>query len=67
MCLFPSLPSFIGGLVHFFRLPARRFRKQIFLSVDVPPTFLSISQGSKLLLEVEKGIVEILKEMENGP
>jgi len=45
-------------------LPARRFRKQIFLSVDVPPTFLSMGQGSKLLLEVEKGIVEILKEME---
>jgi len=43
---------------------ARRFRKQIFLSVDVPPAFLSMGQGPKLLLEVEKGIVETLKEME---
>ena len=45
---------------------ARRFRKQIFLSVDVPPSFLTMGQGSKLLLEVERGLVETLKEMEGA-
>jgi len=43
---------------------ARRFRKQIFLSVDVPPNFLSMGQGPKLLLEMEKGIIETLKAKE---
>lgn len=43
---------------------ARRFRKQIFLSVDVPPTLLTMGQGPKLLLEVERSLVESLKEME---
>lgn len=57
------------GSSHYFSMAsctflARRFRKQIFLSVDVPPAFLSMGQGPKLLLEVEKGIVETLKEME---
>lgn len=37
---------------------ARRFQKQIFLSVDIPPGFLSLQQ------EGEKGIVECLKELE---
>jgi proteasome assembly chaperone 4 len=40
--------------------------KQIFLSVDVPVNVLSMGQGPKLLLEVEKGIVETLKEMERA-
>ncbi|KII92826.1 hypothetical protein PLICRDRAFT_37620 [Plicaturopsis crispa FD-325 SS-3] len=43
---------------------ARRFGKQVFLSVDVPPNFLSMGQGPKLLMEVEKGLVQTLKEME---
>ncbi|KAF8813818.1 hypothetical protein BYT27DRAFT_7220169 [Phlegmacium glaucopus] len=37
---------------------ARRFQKQIFLSVDIPSGFLSLQQ------EGEKGIVESLKELE---
>ena len=37
---------------------ARRFQKQIFLSVDIPSGFLSLQQ------EAEKGIVASLKELE---
>ncbi|KZP18726.1 hypothetical protein FIBSPDRAFT_791626 [Athelia psychrophila] len=43
---------------------ARRFQKQIFLSVDVPPSFLSMGQGPKLAMEMERGIVATLKEKE---
>lgn len=43
---------------------AKRFRKQIFLSVDVPPAILSMSQSHKLLFAVEKGIVGALKDIE---
>jgi proteasome assembly chaperone 4 len=32
----------------------------------MPATFLSMGQGPKLLLEVEKGIVETLKQMETA-
>lgn len=46
---------------------AKRFGKQIFLSVDVPSTFLNIGQGPKLLLEAEKGIVTKLVEIEQSP
>lgn len=45
-------------------LTARRFKKQIFLSVDVPPTFLSMGNGPRLLLEVERALVGRLKEYE---
>ena len=37
---------------------ARRFQKQIFLSVDIPSEFLTLQQ------EGEKGIVAFLKELE---
>ncbi|KAH7911983.1 hypothetical protein BJ138DRAFT_1084495 [Hygrophoropsis aurantiaca] len=40
---------------------ARRFRKQIFLSIDIPTTFQTASQGSRLMLDAEKGIVDALK------
>ncbi|EGO25257.1 hypothetical protein SERLADRAFT_465133 [Serpula lacrymans var. lacrymans S7.9] len=43
---------------------ARRFGKQIFLSVDIPSSFLSMGQG-RLLLDAEKGIVETLKAVES--
>ncbi|KAL4266394.1 Proteasome assembly chaperone 3 [Pleurotus pulmonarius] len=43
---------------------AKRFRKQIFLSVDVPPAILSMSPSHKLLFAVEKGIVGALKDIE---
>lgn len=44
---------------------ARRFKKQIFLSVDVPPSFLGVNEGSRVLLAVEKAVVEGLKGMES--
>lgn len=42
---------------------ARKFKKQIFLSVDLPPTFISMEYGPQLALEVEKRLVETLKEI----
>ncbi|KAH9949600.1 hypothetical protein B0H21DRAFT_727593 [Amylocystis lapponica] len=44
---------------------ARRFKKQIFLSIDVPPSFLSMGQGAKLIFAVEKAVVDTLKAMEH--
>ncbi|KZT10956.1 uncharacterized protein LAESUDRAFT_741287 [Laetiporus sulphureus 93-53] len=46
---------------------ARRFKKQIFLSIDLPPAFDSMGQGAKLIFAVEKAVVDMLKEMEQGP
>jgi len=43
---------------------ARRFRKQIYLSVDIPPIFSSMGQSPRIALEMEKGIVETLKRMD---
>ncbi|KAI0733148.1 hypothetical protein C8Q72DRAFT_814459 [Fomitopsis betulina] len=43
---------------------ARRFQKQIFLSIDLPPGFDSMGQGQKLILAVEKTLVETLIQME---
>ncbi|KAF9653837.1 hypothetical protein BDM02DRAFT_3106958 [Thelephora ganbajun] len=40
---------------------AKRFKKQIFLSVDVSPEVHSSGQGPAVLLEVEKGVVEQLR------
>lgn len=42
---------------------AKRFKKQIFLSVDIPPEVCSSGQGSAVLLEVERGVVEQLKNL----
>ncbi|KAL5507417.1 hypothetical protein ACEPAH_6873 [Sanghuangporus vaninii] len=43
---------------------ARRFKRQIFLSIDIPPAFLSMGHGPKLAFEAEKRVVETLKELE---
>ncbi|EIN11884.1 hypothetical protein PUNSTDRAFT_37554, partial [Punctularia strigosozonata HHB-11173 SS5] len=43
---------------------ARRFKKQIFLSIDVPPAFLSMGQGPAVLLAMERSLVAALKELE---
>ncbi|EIW82735.1 hypothetical protein CONPUDRAFT_163813 [Coniophora puteana RWD-64-598 SS2] len=44
---------------------ARRTQKQIFLSIDVPPAFMSAgSNSSSLLLRLERGIIDLLKEIE---
>jgi len=40
---------------------ARRFGKQIFLSVDVP---VSMGDGSEILVRVEKALMDTLREME---
>ena len=47
-------------------IQAKRFKKQIFLSVNVPHSFLSMGNGQELLLEAERGIVVTLKEMEGA-
>ncbi|KAI9511173.1 hypothetical protein F5148DRAFT_975583 [Russula earlei] len=39
---------------------AQRFGKQIFLSIDVP---VSMGDGCEMLVEVEKALVDTLKEM----
>lgn len=39
---------------------AQKFRKQIFLSVDIPSVYLAAPYGSRLLLDAEKRIVEAL-------
>lgn len=44
-------------------IPARRFHRQIFLSVDVPATLLSTRQGYNLLFDAEKGIVAALNSL----
>ncbi|KAG2016147.1 hypothetical protein CC2G_009344 [Coprinopsis cinerea AmutBmut pab1-1] len=43
---------------------AKRFQKQIFLSVDLPASVVGFGQGPELVLEAERGIVETLKELE---
>ncbi|OBZ67160.1 hypothetical protein A0H81_12812 [Grifola frondosa] len=43
---------------------ARRFKKQIFLSIDVPPSFQSMGQEGKVLLAIERAVVEAVKEKE---
>ncbi|EIW63366.1 uncharacterized protein TRAVEDRAFT_113826 [Trametes versicolor FP-101664 SS1] len=43
---------------------ARRFKKQIFLSIDVPPSLGSMGQEGKLLLAIERALVDNLKSHE---
>ncbi|KAI0328642.1 hypothetical protein GY45DRAFT_1347054 [Cubamyces sp. BRFM 1775] len=43
---------------------ARRFKKQIFLSIDIPPTLGSMGQEGKLLLAIERAVVETVKSHE---
>ncbi|PSR81182.1 hypothetical protein PHLCEN_2v6517 [Hermanssonia centrifuga] len=47
------------------RVSARRFKKQIFLSVDVPPSFMTVGEGARLILAVERAVVDGLKELED--
>lgn len=53
---------FFPGVLH-APPSAKRFKKQIFLSVDVPPEVYSSGQGPAVLLGVERGIVEQLRGM----
>ena len=43
---------------------ARRFKKQIFLSIDMPPTLGSMGQEGKLLLAIERAVVDTVKSHE---
>ncbi|KAI0645636.1 hypothetical protein C8Q79DRAFT_911491 [Trametes meyenii] len=43
---------------------ARRFKKQIFLSIDMPPSLGSLGQEGKLLLAIERAVVDTLKAHE---
>ncbi|KAI9060246.1 hypothetical protein FKP32DRAFT_1595645 [Trametes sanguinea] len=45
---------------------ARRFKKQIFLSIDMPPSLGSMGQEGKLLLAIERAVVDTLKSHEAG-
>jgi len=67
-----SLPTRVGGcsrpiadfpplFLPVYPSSAKRFKKQIFLSVDVPPEVYSSGRGPAVLLEVEKGVVEQLR------
>ena len=40
---------------------ARRFKKQIFLSIDVAPSLGSMGQEGKLLLAIERAVVDVLR------
>lgn len=39
---------------------ARRTKKQIFLSIDMPPSLGSMGQDGKLLLAIERAVVKLL-------
>ncbi|KAI0823755.1 hypothetical protein BC628DRAFT_1383201 [Trametes gibbosa] len=43
---------------------ARRFKKQIFLSIDMPPSLGSLGQEGKILLAIERALVDSLKSHE---
>ncbi|KDQ21604.1 hypothetical protein BOTBODRAFT_168843 [Botryobasidium botryosum FD-172 SS1] len=43
---------------------ARRFKKQIVLSVDLPPPLSSLSNQGQVLLEMEKRLIEVLRAAE---
>ena len=45
---------------------ALRFKRQIFLSVDVPPAYMTMGDGPRLMLAVEKGVVDYLKAVEQN-
>ncbi|TFL01584.1 hypothetical protein BDV98DRAFT_507180, partial [Pterulicium gracile] len=46
---------------------AQRFKKQIFLSLDLPSSIMSLGQGPQLLLRAEKALLEALKAAEATP
>lgn len=48
-------------------LAARRFKKQVFLSVDLPPSFAALGDGPRLVLAVERAVVDVLKGLEAAP
>ncbi|KAI5123064.1 hypothetical protein M0805_000498 [Coniferiporia weirii] len=43
---------------------ARRFKKQIFLSIDLPSSSIAMGHGPKLVQEAERRVVERLRELE---
>ncbi|KAI0093030.1 hypothetical protein BDY19DRAFT_989714 [Irpex rosettiformis] len=43
---------------------ARRFKRQIFLAVDVPPAFTTLGDGPKVVLAAEQAVVQALQELE---
>ncbi|KAF8588722.1 hypothetical protein K439DRAFT_1334796 [Ramaria rubella] len=45
---------------------ARRFKIQVFLSIDLPPAFTTMGENVRLTLEVEKRAIEILKSLESN-
>ena len=56
-----------AGVVVLWADAARRFGKQMFLSVDVPPSFLAVGGGGggQLVLAVERAVVEGVSGLES--
>lgn len=48
------------------RLSARKHKKQIFLSVDIPPSFMDLGQGPRTVFEAEKSVNEVIKQLEDS-
>ncbi|KAL1705305.1 hypothetical protein EV121DRAFT_258662 [Schizophyllum commune] len=77
-CAMPSAAGGAGAATALFRTSgsdvalsmaqrlAVRFKKQIFLSVDIAPSFLTLGQGPRVLLEAERAIVRELKTLETN-
>ena len=59
MILIPSILKLAGSGDH---RTAQKFKKQIFLSIDVPP--MMMGDGPKLALHVERRLAETLAELE---
>ncbi|EMD37333.1 hypothetical protein CERSUDRAFT_83108 [Gelatoporia subvermispora B] len=62
-CALYRTPSSDAALSMAQRL-ARRFKKQIFLSIDVPPSIQTLGEAPKLLLAVERAALTALKDAE---
>jgi proteasome assembly chaperone 4 len=64
-CRMRVMTPIIFFVVHFLSI-AQRFKKQIFLSVDIPSSVISLGQGPQLLLRVEKAALDTLKAAEEA-
>ncbi|KAF8520411.1 hypothetical protein BU17DRAFT_46552 [Hysterangium stoloniferum] len=57
-------PSNTGIALPMAQRLALRFKKQIFISIDFPPAFMTMSDGTTLAFEAEKQALAILKKLE---
>ena len=47
-------------------LLARKYKKQVFLSIDIPPAFMDLGLGPRTVLEIEKSANEIIRQVEGN-